>query len=120
MRRLSDLAALAAILISRLTLWITESVSFNHYVIVNGFRWHHFYSGIICVLIGFLFFRSRPVIRSVLAGAGVGLIIDEITLPLYLAGIGNFSYWSPGALIGVGLGAVILIADIAVHSKTKS
>lgn len=118
MDRLANLIAIVTVIVSRITLWTTERLSFNHYVVLSGFRWHHFYTGGILALVAFLIPKQYRVLRAVVLGIGAGLIVDEITWPLSFAGATNLQYWSVGAVAGTATGVALLLFDMIGAERT--
>lgn len=94
------LLALATIVIARFLVWGLPKVGVSDPFYVNGFRWHHFHTGLVLLALG-LFLPKRFVPRVLVLGIGAGLTIDEITLPLFQAGFEQFTYWSAYAIVPI-------------------
>lgn len=74
--------------------------------------WHHYYLGLIGLLFS-LFFRFR--FADLLRGVSLGLMIDEVMLPVYLLGFWPYGYWSafnivPTILAVVAYGLLIFLS----------
>lgn len=55
-------------------------------------QFHHYYLGLFVFVTGLIFRHIRC--RNILIGIGLGLIVDEFMLPLYLTGLWDHEYWS--------------------------
>lgn len=99
------LTTVLTVVIARLLVWGLPKVGISAPFYVEGFRWHHFHTGLVLLALGFLL-PKRFTPRVFVLGIGAGLAIDEITLPLFQAGFEQFTYWSAYAIVPI----VIILA----------
>lgn len=92
------LVATATTLVVRATLLTTEQLSFNHYVFVDSFRWHHVHTGVLVVVLS-LALRTHTKAWKLIFALGLGLIVDEPNIILSWFGLPLLSYWHPLTLL---------------------
>jgi hypothetical protein len=121
MNRLIYWIAAATTIITRVSLGVIQTFFFdpNNYVYVFGWRWHHFYTGIVMTIIGFLIPRPR-IVRSLLLGVGLGLVIDEIWLPLQLTIFPQITYWSAASFITTAVALAAFVYWGVFADKTQN
>lgn len=79
-------------------------------------NFHHYYIGLLLCFLALFKFNKK--IKIILLGVGLGLIIDEIMLPLYLLNIWHQDYWSFLGMIPVFI--ALLTIEIFTYLKNQS
>ena len=101
-----DIAVLSifvTVIFTRLFLLLLLALPINSASIYND-QFHHYYLGLLVLLVSLFFKRSH--FRTIIIGTGLGLIIDEFMLPLYILGLWKQGYWS---LFGILPVVVVLL-----------
>lgn len=100
------IAVLLTICISRILLWAVWNNIWMTGMKEDG--WHHAYTGILLVVAAWIILRKYPKSKAVVSGIGLGLLIDEVTVPLCLIGhpVDYWSVWSWGVAVVLGVGYV--------------
>lgn len=82
----------------------------NNKLIFYGFRIHHFYIGLLLILIVLLIPKVYNKIKLVLFSIGVGLVADELIFIIFNLWAVT-SYWSIYSIIGVIVIEAIIFAE---------
>lgn len=107
MAKRTFLITLVTVGVARILVWGLPKVGTSEPFYVNGFRWHHFHTGLVLLALGLLL-PKRIVPKILVLGIGAGLAIDEITLPMFQLGLRQFGdYWSAYAM-----GPIVIILGI--------
>ncbi len=92
------------ILIMRLSkLIFLQNIHFS----INGIIIHHFWFGLVLLLIGFFIPKKKKIAKILLSGIGLGLVIDE-SIFMILGGGLDREYWKLPSVIGAVLVAIIV------------
>lgn len=95
-RRVLEIAIIfLTIIITRIGLWINWDTALMQ--IAKADTWHHAYTGLVIIAIS-LTFSKYKLIKTIFLAIGLGLLFDEITLPLCWIGY-PVDYWSPISLV---------------------
>ncbi len=104
------LIALVTIVVVRMLVGFQWSQHFDRLIDSRLGEWyHHFYTGILILVISMLFLRGE--VRPLGVGIGAGLILDQAMLPFYLARLKGIDYWSFRG-IGIVVLAFLLFAAL--------
>lgn len=106
------LTLLLTVITMRLSLWSRWGNRVDEYLdSLTSPSWHHGFTGLLITALCLTF----PVgaIRAGGLGLGLGLMADEVMLPLRALGFRQLTYWSPGGLALVAL-TLALITAIAL------
>ncbi|HLC23689.1 MAG TPA: glycosyltransferase [Dehalococcoidia bacterium] len=109
---LTFLSYCIAVMLWRIVIFVQEvSHGQGPRIVITGIHLHHFLFGILLLLTAGLIYRKtgkrRSCLRAVLAGVGLGLIFDEISLWFPL---GPNGYWAvQNFLVTVGVGMVLFL-----------
>jgi len=79
-------------------------------------QFHHYYLGLVILVIATVFTHVRC--RDIVIGIGLGLIVDEFMLPLYLVGVWDHGYWSLLGMLPMFI--VFLLAPLFYIRKSRS
>ena len=111
--------ALSAVFITRLILWFLWDTSI--FAASKTDIWHHAYTGLILFIGGGLI--ANNLFKLIFQGIGVGLMIDEATVPFKILGIWEPDYWSIGswgtAIVLFGTWLLYLISQKTHIANTK-
>lgn len=106
------LTLLLTVITIRLSLWSRWGSRVDQYLdsLTSPGDWHHGFTGLLISALCLTF--PAGAIRSGGLGLGLGLMADEVMLPLYALGFRQLTYWSPGglALVAVTLALITAIA----------
>lgn len=97
--------SLVTVAVARVLVWGLPKIGISDPFMVEGFRWHHFHTGLVLLAVSFLLSKN---IKKLGIGIGAGLAIDEITLPLYESGLRQFEYWTLYAIVPVAVALALL------------
>lgn len=103
------LIILLTILISRISIIIVPEVDIKIFDIVI----HHFWFGIVLLIIGFIISNEKMYFKIFLYGIGAGLVIDQSTFMILGAGKDK-EYWALPSLLGT---LIITFVIYPVRSK---
>ena len=113
---------LLTILISRLiVIWVEADRPFLNFLRVSAYHIHHFYLGILLILLSNFLFLTRNrgryveetrLLSSVLFGAGLGLITDEFGLLLTMEFDVKGEYWAPHSYYLMGILSAVFLCII--------
>ena len=105
------LTLLLTVIIVRLSLWSRWGSRVDQYLdsLTSPF-WHHGFTGLLITALCLTF--PAGAVRAGGLGLGLGLMADEVMLPLRALGFRQLTYWSPGslALVAVTLALITAIA----------
>lgn len=83
--------------------------------------WHHYYLGLILLLLSFIkSTKFSENTRIALFSVGVGLVVDEVILPLYLLNVWNWGYWDYRTLISVVVATLAYVLLYLKYMKSKN
>lgn len=94
--------SLLTVVIARISVLIVPNVD----IYVFGINFHHFWLGLIIVLLSLILIRARSVLGLIIFGFGLGLMIDQFVF-MILGGGGDNEYWSSIPFVGVVIMVVI-------------
>ena len=103
------LTLLLTVITMRLSLWSRWGSQVDEYLnSLTSPSWHHGFTGLLITALCLAF--PAGAIRA--SGLGLGLMADEVMLPLRALGFRKLTYWSPGglALVAVTLALITTIA----------
>lgn len=95
------------------TIFVIRLVNFLYpkHLVIYGILIHHFWTGVLLILITILFFRNNN-LRLIFMGIGLGFIIDE--LGFMILGGGDFpQYWALYSILSI----VFLLIIIHIFRK---
>lgn len=106
------------VILSRLiVLDMERGKAFFGYLYIKGYHIHHFYYGIILLILSNwlalirykrLYKRLFKVITSIMFGGGLGLVVDEFGLLLTMEFGIKGNYWAPQSYYAIGVVSVVL------------
>ncbi len=105
----SVLVAILTVIVIRLSLWSRWGSRVDQYLdSLTSPSWHHGFTGLLIAALCLTF--PAGAIRTGGLGFGLGLMADEVMLPLRALGFQRLTYWSPGGLALVAVTLALITA----------
>lgn len=93
----------SSVLIARLSVAIFPNVD----IYILGLNFHHFWLGLIVLLLSLFLVRAKSILGLIVFGFGLGLMIDQLVF-MILGGGSDIEYWSYTSIAGTLLLVIML------------